>query len=220
MNLPNIKLKTLTEARQEMAKFGITAKVSTLHQAKKLLLERRAELAKAGKPSKPKQHPKIPAYPKEHQPPAKPPKPINSSVITDRQIDEAIAKVVAQRSTPAAKAKPVTQVGIDEVMAFYNLELKRLRGEAVLTKETELAAEGNEDMKKVNNVLTRAIQTLCKVGYQEGILLSRSHTILQEHPLTKELDPRDMLKDIADAKAVKQKKDAEQASTPSFQLNR
>lgn len=212
--LPNIKIKTLKEARQEMAKFGITAKVSTLRQAQRLLLACRAELAPAAKPSKPKQHPKIPAYPKEHQPPSKPHKPINSSVITDQQTREAVANAIAERRTTAALAKPATQV--DGVMAFYNLEVRRLRGESVSAKETELAVKGNEDVKKIHGILTRAIQTLCKAGYQEGILLSRSHTILQEHPLTKDLDPRDMLKDITGAKAEKRSRDAERARIPSM----
>jgi len=189
--LPNTKIRTLKEAKQEMSKFGITAKVSTLFQAKKLLLGKRAELVKATKPSKPKQPatPSIPNYPKEHQP-----------------------KVEAQRH---ATAKPATQV--DEVMAFYNLEVRRLRGETILRKEMEpFSAKDNDELKTISGILTRAIQTLCKTGYREGLLLSRAHSILQEHSLTKDLDPRDMLKDIKDAQAVKQKKDAERASIPSF----
>jgi hypothetical protein len=40
MNLPTIRVKTLADAKAEMAKFGITAKVSSLFLAKRLLREK------------------------------------------------------------------------------------------------------------------------------------------------------------------------------------
>jgi hypothetical protein len=196
MSEPN-KLKTLAQARTEMAKFGITAKVSTLLQAKRLLRAKRPELIRAAKSGKPNQ-PTIPAYPKEHQPPTKPHKPVNSSGgVTNQQV----------------------HVEPDAVRACYNRQITLLRGESVRTKAAELTPKSDEELRKINDILARAIQTLCKVGYREGILLSRAHMILQAHPLTKDLDPRHMLRDIEDAQLTKQKKEAERASVPSFRIN-
>ena len=195
--LPNIKARTLKEAREELALFGITDNVRTLHQAKQLLLAKRAEFREAGKSGKP---PQIPATPKERQLPPKTVPPIRhgkTSNIVNAQIKEG--------KSPIESAAQFKQFGAAELSAVYNRQLALIRGDKV--KESDGCGEG----QKVLDVLSRSFAELSKTGVREGLLLSRAHIILQGSELTKNLNPFAMLKDIKNAQATKRAKDKEHA---------
>jgi hypothetical protein len=187
--LPNFRIKTLEEARAELAKFGITSKVSTLGQARKLLLAKRAELAQAKFADKAK---------------------LAADVATST-----IATIIKPTIAPLAtsKAAPVTKPVVFDVTNYLALRMKQLSG-VYLTKAESASLAFADDCTAV---IESAIETLSKTtAYHEGVLLSNAYRTLQGSELTKHIDPRDILADIKASKAIKAKSDREAKAFPSW----
>ena len=162
-----------------MAKFRITSKVSTLGEAKRLLLTKRAELAQANKAKR-----------------------------IENEATSAVATISKPAISPlaTAKAAPVAKPVVLDVHDYLALRMKQISG--VWMNKSELASlsvadDATDVVEAAIETLSKTDQ------YHEGILLINAHTALQRNELTKDLDPRDILAEIKSSKAIALKSERE-----------
>jgi hypothetical protein len=130
MTLPKFKFQTLKEAREEMAKFGLTTKVCTLSQAKNLLRAKRAELS-----TQAKQGPEDPAsaVAKISKPPITP--------------------------LPTAKVSPVAKPVVFDVQNYLAVRVKQLSGVWMSKSELSVLCVANDATAVLESAISTLSKT-------------------------------------------------------------